>query len=209
MKTQPKDETAVLNYAKWMPIYEKEIPYQIISVFPGTYQKTNLVFEPAPVPEVITDISGQRISVFGRFSWILEMESLLKRELQGVDEVFFDDWRGIQEMDLKDNSQYLLPVGNAHIDQSAAGVLKHVHFHMGDRATTLLGGRVRAANVRRPTPSWPVQDKPLELCDGSSVGDSDLLPTDHIKKSHVGQTSNLMYRPGFRWFCLSEQRKDE
>ncbi|KAG4434301.1 hypothetical protein IFR05_010214 [Cadophora sp. M221] len=157
MKTQPKDESAVLNYAKWVPIYEKEVSYQIISAFPGSYQKTNLVFEPAPVPEVCyqhTEVRNWNDKEVVETLYYAEMESLLKRELQDVDEVFFYDWRprrnipfkqeGIQEVDLEDNSQYLLPVGNAHIDQSAAGVLKRVHFHMGDRAAMLLGGRVRA-----------------------------------------------------------------
>lgn len=39
--------------------------------------------------------------------------------------------------------------------------------------------------------------------------DSDLLPTDHIKKGYIGQTSNLMYRPGFRWYYLSDQKRNE
>ncbi len=39
--------------------------------------------------------------------------------------------------------------------------------------------------------------------------DDDLLATDHIKKAYVGQTSNLMYRPGYRWYYLSGQTKEE
>jgi len=80
---------------------------------------------------------------------------------------------------------------------------------MGERAETLLQGRIRAVNVWRPTCSWPVRDKPLALCDGTSIKDSDLLPTDHIKKGYIGQTSNLMYRSGFRWYYLSDQKKHE
>jgi hypothetical protein len=111
-----RDETTILNYAKWLPIYEKEVPYQIISEFPGDYKKTNLEFGPAPTPEVIHDIRG-RESEFTADShgfqvchqqttiqdwtnreivesqYYAEMESLLKKELDDVDEVFFYDWR--------------------------------------------------------------------------------------------------------------------
>lgn len=55
----PKDGTDVLNYARWLPIYEKEVSYQIISDFAGEYEKTNLEFGLAPVPETIHGIRGR------------------------------------------------------------------------------------------------------------------------------------------------------
>jgi hypothetical protein len=55
------DETATLYYAKLLPIYEKEIPYQILSTFPGKYKQTNLEFGPAPVAETIHDIRGREV----------------------------------------------------------------------------------------------------------------------------------------------------
>lgn len=106
----------VLNYAKWLPIYETEAPYQILSHFPGDYRKTNLEFGPAPVAETIHDIRG-REAEFEADShgfqvccqetavkdwtdrdalatvYTAEMEQLLRRELEDVDEVFFYDWR--------------------------------------------------------------------------------------------------------------------
>ncbi|KAF8846859.1 hypothetical protein BDZ45DRAFT_370684 [Acephala macrosclerotiorum] len=240
--SSPRDETAILNYAKWLPIYEKEVPYQILSDFPGDYKKTNLQFGPAPTAETIHDIRGmetdfkvdshgfqvcrQETAVQGwtnknviETQYYTEMERLLKEELKGVDETFFYDWRprknvpfkneGVSKVDLDDLSQYLLPVGNAHIDLSPLGVIKRVRYHMGERADMLLRGRVRAINIWRPISDYPVQDRPLALCDATSVNDSDLLPTDHIKKAYIGQTNNLMYRPGFRWHYLSNQTKDE
>ncbi|KAK7419776.1 hypothetical protein QQX98_003148 [Neonectria punicea] len=147
----PRDETAILNYAKRLSIYDKEVPYQILSDFPGEYKKSNVEFGPAPVAETIHDIRG-RESDFKADShgfqvcrqetkvqdWIskdvietqyyAEMDRLLKNELEGVDETFFYDWRprknipfkneGVSKVDLDDLSQYLLPVGNAHIGQS-------------------------------------------------------------------------------------------
>ncbi|KAH7000617.1 hypothetical protein EDB80DRAFT_866625 [Ilyonectria destructans] len=240
--SSPRDETVTINYAKWLPIYEREVPYQILSHFSGDYKKTNLEFGPAPVPETIHDMRGRQTNFTAdshgfqvcrqetavkdwtnkdviETQYYAEMERLLKKELEGVDEVFFYDWRprknvpfqkeGISQVDLDDLSQYLLPVGNAHIDLSPLGVIKRVRSHMGERADVLLKGRVRALNVWRPTCEYPVQDCPLAMCDGTSVKDSDLLPTDHIKKAYIGQTSNLMYRPGFQWHYLSNQTKEE
>ncbi|KAK3984499.1 hypothetical protein QBC44DRAFT_301185 [Cladorrhinum sp. PSN332] len=239
-----KDETAVINYAKWLPIYEKEVPYQILSHFPGEYQKTNLEFGPAPLPETIHDIRGreadfaadshgfqicrQRTKLSGpdwtnkdvvESQYFAEIERLLKTELSDVDEVFFYDWRprknvsfkneGVTAVDLDDLGQYLLPVGNAHIDLSPLGTIRRVQYHMGERAEMLLRGRVRAVNVWRPITDYPVQDRPLALCDGTLVGETDLLPTDHIKKAYTGQTSNLIYRPGYRWYYLNRQTRDE
>jgi hypothetical protein len=112
----PRDETAILNYAKWLPIYENEAPYQILSTFPGDYQKTNLEFGPAPVAETIHDIRGREadftadshgfqvcLQITAVQDWLnknvietqyyAEMEELLKKELEGVDETFFYDWR--------------------------------------------------------------------------------------------------------------------
>jgi hypothetical protein len=111
-----RDETTTLNYAKWLPLYEKEVPYQILSEFPGEYMKTNLTFGPAPTAETIHDIRG-RESEFSldchgfqvcrqeteltnwtdknavETKYFAEMEQLLRRELKDVDEVFFYDWR--------------------------------------------------------------------------------------------------------------------
>lgn len=112
----PKNETTTLNYAQWLPIYKKEVPYQIISAFPGDYKKTNLKFEPAPSPEVIHDIRGREAEFMAdnhgfqvcfqetiiqdwtnravvESQYYAEMECLLKKELEDVDEVFFYDWR--------------------------------------------------------------------------------------------------------------------
>lgn len=111
-----KDDMATINYAKRLPVYEKEVPYQIISDFPGDHKKTNLEFGPAPVAGTIRDIRGresdftvdshgfqvcrQKTAVEGwtnkdviETQYYAEREQLLKAELDGVDEVFFYDWR--------------------------------------------------------------------------------------------------------------------
>ena len=54
----PRDETAILNYAEWNPIYEKESPYQRLSQYSGEYKTTDLDFGLVPIAETIYDIRG-------------------------------------------------------------------------------------------------------------------------------------------------------
>ncbi|KAL8649498.1 MAG: hypothetical protein Q9226_005558 [Calogaya cf. arnoldii] len=85
--------------------------------------------------------------------YIPEVKRLLADHMNEVDEVYVFNWRkrknrpyqdvGIQEIDLEDGRQYVLPADFVHIDQSPAAVLQEVQFHMGERAAELLRGRVR------------------------------------------------------------------
>lgn len=111
-----QDECVVLSYAKWLPIYDREVPFQILSDFSGDYKRTNLEFGPAPVAETIHDIrnleSTFKLDIHGfqvclqetsvqdwtdrrsiETQYYDEMEQMLRSELDDVDEVFFYDWR--------------------------------------------------------------------------------------------------------------------
>jgi hypothetical protein len=54
-----------------------------------------------------------------------------------------------------------------------------------------------------------VEDWPLAVADGSNVSLDDFLETDHVRRKYKGASLNLMYRPGYRWFYLEHQTKDE
>jgi len=54
-----------------------------------------------------------------------------------------------------------------------------------------------------------VEDWPLALADGSEVGLDDFLETDHVRRKYKGASLNLMYRPGYHWYYLKDQAKDE
>ena len=69
---------------------------------------------------------------------------------------------------------------------------------------------VNRCSVWKPKCPYPVQDAVLALCDGTSVVDNDLLTVDHIRRNdNSSQTAMLVYRPGFRWHYLSNQREHE
>ncbi|KAK1753163.1 methyltransferase CmcJ [Echria macrotheca] len=147
-----------------------------------------------------------------------EVADLLRREMSSITEIHIFDWRlrrsapnagdRVSKIDLNNNAHYLLPVTTAHIDQTPRSVLSRVRRHLGERAEELLRGRVRLVNVWRPI-GHSVGDWPLALCDGTTVEPGDLLATDHITKSYVGETYNMLYREKYKWYYLSDQAPDE
>jgi len=148
--------------------------------------------------------------------YLPEVSKLLKENIEGADLVEIFDWRrraNRQEgksnefTDMNDPSDPLVPASQVHLDQSPAGVLKRVKLLMGDRADSLLKGRIQLINVWRPlhiAKNWP-----LALCDGPSMDYDDLLEVDLVRRDYVGYTMYAKYRPGYKWCFLKDQTPDE
>jgi hypothetical protein len=109
--------TAELNFLQWQELYEKERPFQIFIPIPdGAQDKrdSNLVFRPVQLDianvhnfldkltldgngfifrKHYTDIVDFSDRAMVEKIYLPQMEALLARELEGVDRVFFFDWR--------------------------------------------------------------------------------------------------------------------
>ncbi|KAI9853914.1 MAG: hypothetical protein M1813_001629 [Trichoglossum hirsutum] len=150
-------------------------------------------------------------------AYLAEVKRILKEEVEGVDHVEIFDWRRRgppnqgsttkKYVNLNDPTETLPPAGQVHVDQSPMGVLKRVRLLMGSQAPFLLKGRVRVINVWRPLKT--VEDQPLVLCDGRSVKYSDLLEIDLVRRDYVGSVMFPKYRPGYQWYYLDRQTRDE
>jgi hypothetical protein len=114
---KPALTLASLKFLQWQPLYEKEKPFQIFINIPDHVKDrrtTNLVFEDQLVKiedvrsrleEFTLDNNGfvfcHRPTTFSHFNdrksveefYLPEVESLLRQEVDGADEVFFFDWR--------------------------------------------------------------------------------------------------------------------
>ncbi|KAL2175486.1 uncharacterized protein P884DRAFT_206109 [Thermothelomyces heterothallicus CBS 202.75] len=239
---------AKLLYVKDLPIYRREKPYQILSHLPnlGDIAPSNLEFE--AVEEAIQDIrladrpftlddngfchatAPTSFSDWDSRSkveecYLPEVKSLLKRLVDGADEVEIFDWRERRRQmgtpatpsldtsqtprppNMNDPADPLQPAKQAHVDQSPTGAIKRVKTMKGDRASSLLEGRLRIINLWRPTET--VENWPLALCDGASMTRDDLLETDLVRRDYVGSTMFAKYRPGYSWYYLSNQRPEE
>ncbi|EJT71333.1 hypothetical protein GGTG_10592 [Gaeumannomyces tritici R3-111a-1] len=99
------------------------------------------------------------------------------------------------------------PIQRVHIDQSYAASLSRVPHHLPDEAATLLRGRVQIINVWRPIRR--VDRDPLAVAEARSVREEDLVPTGLIYPTRKGETLQVRFDEGQRWFYKSAMAPDE
>jgi hypothetical protein len=100
------------------------------------------------------------------------------------------------------------PATLVHVDQTAASGAARLRVAYPDEADALLRRRVAIVNLWRPITS-PVLDAPLAVCDARSVSPKDLVASELVYRDRRGETYNLVYNPGQRWFYAPEMRADE
>ena len=100
------------------------------------------------------------------------------------------------------------PVQRVHIDHTARSGPQRVRDLLPDEADELLKGRVQVVNVWRPI-RGPLLDSPLAVCDATSVGFDQLVPSDLVYPHRVGETYSVTYDPAHRWYYVPRMRTDE
>jgi hypothetical protein len=100
------------------------------------------------------------------------------------------------------------PANLVHVDQTATSGAARLRAAYPDEADALLRHRVAIVNLWRPIKS-PVLDAPLAVCDARSVTPKDLVASELVYRDRRGETYNLVYNPGQRWFYAPEMRADE
>ena len=100
------------------------------------------------------------------------------------------------------------PANLVHVDQTAASGVERLRVAYPDEADAWLRRRVAIVNLWRPITS-PVVDAPLAMCDAGSVTPKDLVASELVYRDRRGETYNLVYNPGQRWFYVPEMRADE
>ncbi|EED11426.1 conserved hypothetical protein [Talaromyces stipitatus ATCC 10500] len=245
MEPSSRNTKARFEYLKWSPLYEKERPFQTFLAIPDTapdQRRHNLVFEKGE-EQVIFDLRGQEqnfsLDIHGFITakhhsvlspaqfkdsanieqvYLPECVDLVKKLVDGADEVFIFDWR-TRQMDMDEKPGRLIdytdalrrvgPTARVHVDQSPLGAERRVQLHFPHRVDELLRGRVRIIkSLWRPL-NGPIDDCPLAVCDGRTVKESDLIETDHIKPQFTACTQHLLYNPEMRWYYISDQKNDE
>jgi hypothetical protein len=138
-----------------------------------------------------------------------EVERLVK-ELTGADRVhIFDHTTRRRVAAAQDRSGGpRQPVQRVHIDHTARSGPQRVRDLLPDEADELLKGRVQVINVWRPI-KGPLKDSPLAVCDATTIGSDDLVPSDLVYPHRVGETYSVKYNPSHRWFYVPGMRTDE
>jgi hypothetical protein len=100
------------------------------------------------------------------------------------------------------------PANRVHVDQTATSGVERLRIECPDEADELLRRRVAIVNLWRPIRSAAL-DAPLAVCDARSVAGQDLIASDLVFRDRRGETYNLIYNPGQRWFYAPAMRPDE
>lgn len=100
------------------------------------------------------------------------------------------------------------PVTRVHIDQTPSSAAQRVRFHLPDEADQLLQGRYRIINIWRPL-NGPVMAHPLGVADSATVQDEDLIPTEHRYPDRTGETAQVNYNPGQKWYYWSGMKNED
>ena len=138
-----------------------------------------------------------------------EMERLLLG-LTGAERVLvFDHTRRTGSVTDAAKRAFRDPVRRVHADYTPKSGPQRVRDLLPpDEARLRLERRFAIINVWRPV-TGPLVEAPLALCDWQSVGPDDLVETDQIYRDRIGETYNVAYSSGQRWYYFPHMRTDE
>ncbi|KAF2771032.1 hypothetical protein EJ03DRAFT_325830 [Teratosphaeria nubilosa] len=231
-----KDIKVRLQYLKDDPIYRSVKPIQITPNFADKEKRTNVKLESGE-PETIMDVRGlhERFTLdqngfayvkaptkFEHWSsqpriaeeYLPELESLLKHEVDGCDEIYFYDARIRQAGDdgvRVSGLSYNPFARQVHADNTERSVLEKIHNLTEIKADYYLSGRARIINIWRPI-KHPVYDCGLAIADGGLLKEGDIIECDR-HKAETGKYWDTMgvakYKPGYCWYYCSEQAEED
>ena len=157
-------------------------------------------------PSAITDFDDEAAI---RTTYYAEAIQLLK-EVTGADRVFIFDHTIRRHIpgakDYQDGPRQ--PATRVHVDHTARSAPQRVRDLLPNDAEDLLRGRVQVINLWRPI-RHPVYDAPLAICDASTVQPDELVPSDLVYPNRIGETYNVRFGEGHRWYYVPEMRPDE
>jgi hypothetical protein len=145
-----------------------------------------------------------------RSVYYAEAEHVLK-EATGADRVFIFDHtvrRRVAGGEDRRADQPRQPVPRVHVDHTETSGPRRVRDLLPDEADKLLRGRVQIVNIWRPI-RGPLLDAPLAVCDAATVKPEQLVASDLVYPTRVGETYSVTYDPAHRWFYVPRMRADE
>ncbi|KAK3100877.1 hypothetical protein LTR53_018862, partial [Teratosphaeriaceae sp. CCFEE 6253] len=173
---QRQDVEVRLTYLKDDPLYQTVTPIQITPNFADHEKRTNVRLEPGKL-ETLRDVRGVGGKALGNFSldehgfeyvkaptafkawssqpriardYLPELETVLRREIDGCDEILFYDARIRQEGDeglRVEGLSYNPFARQVHTDNTERSVIEKIHDMTEMKADYLLSGRARIVNI--------------------------------------------------------------
>ena len=137
-----------------------------------------------------------------------EVERLVQAVSGASRVVVFDHTLRTGDLEERETRKIREPVLWAHNDYTEWSGPQRVREILPYEAQGLLQHRFAIIQVWRAI-HQPIQSNPLALVDARSVATSDLLPAERRYPNRVGETYQLSYNPGHRWFYFPQMRRDE
>ena len=97
------------------------------------------------------------------------------------------------------------------LDQTVQGGSRRAMHHLTDseRDKYLDGSwRVRIMNCWRPL-LHPADERPMAMCDYSTVDTVDLIAADRVSREYTGETFYLQHNENQKWYWISGQTPEE
>lgn len=230
-----RDIQVRLQYLADDPYYDKVKPLQVVPGFLDREGRSNVRLVAGPW-ETLHDVRG-RFDAFtlddngfkyvrapthftewtsqpkiGK-SYLTEMEDLLRREVDGCDEIIFYDARIRQSSDqgLRVEGLSFNPFARqVHVDNTEKSVVEKIRNLTELKADYLLKGRARIINLWRAI-KHPVYDCGLAIADGSKLRPGDVRECDRVRRDtneYWDTMGVVQHRPGYDWYFMNEQDED-
>ena len=203
-----------LQYLASDPLYKTTKPVQVTPNFFDPEHRTNVKLAPGQ-PETLNDVRGRfedftlddngfqyvhAPTTFSEWSsqprigevYLKELETLLRNEVDGCDEILFYDARQV------------------HVDNTARSIVEKIKSMTEMKADYLLQGRARVINIWRPI-KHPVYDCGLCIADGGKLTEADVMECDRVRQDtgkYWDTMGVIQYRPGYDWYYMSEHDPD-
>jgi len=105
--------------------------------------------------------------------------------------------------------EYEQPTTVAHIDATLDESRREVRLQHGEKAEDMMKTRFQWLNFWKPL-KGPMNDWPLLVCDAATVDkNKDITNSDLIYPDHAAENMQVYYRPGYKWYFLSDHKTSE
>jgi len=137
-----------------------------------------------------------------------EIEELIKRVSGARRVVVFDHTLRSGDTGERESLKIREPVLSVHNDYTEWSGPQRVRELLPAEADALLQKRFAIIQVWRAI-NKPIESNPLAIADARSLQPQDLIAAERRYPHRVGETYQIRYSPGHRWFYFPRMRRDE
>ncbi len=137
-----------------------------------------------------------------------EVEALVERQTGARRVLVFDHTLRSGSETTREQRKLREPVTQVHNDYTERSGPRRVRDLLPDEADALLGRRFAIVQVWRAI-ARPIESHPLAIADAGSLAPENLVAAERRYPDRVGETYQISYAPGQRWYYFPRMTRDE